>query len=322
MNSSWLRQIASFIKLSTKKYKCYSLPYSRELPKINANEIIKIVIFGFMFTAFLFDVFLSTCRTATFICFSTNLSISTRAISRNWVPTRFYLLTIAPVLLTDVNDFIVIFLHMPNIQWVHIIPYVHLSVIPREIFSMGLLRSNILYCLNIACLIKSYYSQYYFHNSIIFHYSQIYTPMWVTFLRIILSNDIEKNPGGFKNGFFNFCTWNLNSLGKDKFNRVRLLEAHNSIFNYDLISLCETSLNESVELPEPLLENYTFISCNNSNNTKHGGVGLFYKTSLPLKVRNDLSFEESIVVESIFGRKKIFFTVIYRSLSHTCGSTC
>ena len=112
VNSPWLRQIASFIKLSTKKYKCYSLPYSRELPKINANEIIKIVIFGFTFTAFLFYVFLSTCRTATFICFSTNLSISTRAISRNWVPTRFYLLTIAAVLLTDVNDFIVIFLHI------------------------------------------------------------------------------------------------------------------------------------------------------------------------------------------------------------------
>ena len=40
---------------------------------------------------------------------------------------------------------------------------------------------------------------------------------------------------------------------------------------------------------------------------------------LPIKVRNDLSFEESIVVKLKFGRKKIFFTVLYRSpaFNHT-----
>ena len=42
-------------------------------------------------------------------------------------------------------------------------------------------------------------------------------------------------------------------------------------------------------------------------------VGLFFKTSLPVIVRNDLSFDESIVIELKFGRKKIFFTVLYRS---------
>jgi hypothetical protein len=38
-------------------------------------------------------------------------------------------------------------------------------------------------------------------------------------------------------------SWNVISLAKDNFQRVRLIEAHNSIFNYDLISICETSLN-------------------------------------------------------------------------------
>ena len=42
-------------------------------------------------------------------------------------------------------------------------------------------------------------------------------------------------------------------------------------------------------------------------------MGLFYKNYLPVKIRNDLSFEESIVVELKFGRKKIFFTVLNRS---------
>ena len=143
------------------------------------------------------------------------------------------------------------------------------------------------------------------------------TPAWVCFLKILLSHDIEKNPGDFINGFFNFCNWNVNSLSKDNFHRLQLLEAHNSIFNYDLISLCETSLNDSVELPDSLLDDYTFVSSNCPNNSRHGGVGLLYKNSLPLKIRDDIGFDETIVVELKFGRKKIFFTVLYRSPAHT-----
>ena len=105
----------------------------------------------------------------------------------------------------------------------------------------------------------------------------------------------------------------LNSVAKDNFQRVGLIEAHNSFFNYDLISICETSLNDTVEIPEPLLNEYTFVPANNPANKRHGGVGLFYKNSLPVIVRNDLSFDESIVIELKFGRKIIFFTVLYRS---------
>ena len=108
-------------------------------------------------------------------------------------------------------------------------------------------------------------------------------------------------------------TWNLNSLTKDNFNRVQLIEAHNSLFNYDLIAVNETGLNDSIEIPEFLLDNYTFINANNAANQRHGGVGLFYKNSLPLKVRDDLSFAESIVIELKFRRKSIFFTILYRS---------
>ena len=69
--------------------------------------------------------------------------------------------------------------------------------------------------------------------------------------------------------------------------------AHNSIFNYDLISVCETNLDDSVELPETLLKDFAFVPANHHLNIKHGGVGLFYKNSLPVNVRRDLSFDES-----------------------------
>ena len=140
---------------------------------------------------------------------------------------------------------------------------------------------------------------------------------WYFQLVIYLSNDISKNPGPhFQNNFFNFMSWNINSLAKDNFHRVSLKEAHNSCFNYNLISICETSLNDSVRLPETVLDEYTFVPVNNLTNTRRGGVGLFYRNSLPLIIRNDLSFGESIVVEVKFGRKKIFFTVLYRSSAH------
>ena len=49
------------------------------------------------------------------------------------------------------------------------------------------------------------------------------------------------------------------------------------------------------------------------------GWGFFNKNSLPVIVGNVLSFDESIVVELKFGRKKIFFTALYRtpSCNHT-----
>ena len=72
------------------------------------------------------------------------------------------------------------------------------------------------------------------------------------------------------------------------------------------MTLCEISLNDTVEVPDPLLDNYTFVCKNNAANSWHGGVGLLYKNYLPLLVRDDLGFDGTLVVELKFGRKKIF----------------
>ena len=142
---------------------------------------------------------------------------------------------------------------------------------------------------------------------------------------IFLSSDIETNPdpkssgtaapaSGFSNSFFSFCNWNVNTLSKNDFLRVSQLEAHNTFFQYDIISFCETSLNETTKVLENLLKGYQFISSDHPSGDKKGGVGIFYKETLPLKYnRDDLSFEECIVVELRFGRKKICFTVLYRN---------
>ena len=126
-------------------------------------------------------------------------------------------------------------------------------------------------------------------------------PHWLPIILIILSNDVQLNPGPqFQK---NSMSWNVNSLVKDKFQRVRLIEAHNSFFNYDLISICETSLNDTVELPETLFNGYTSVPANNCANIRCGRVGRLYKNSLLVIVREDLSFEDSSVAELKCGRK-------------------
>ena len=99
-----------------------------------------------------------------------------------------------------------------------------------------------------------------------------------------------------------------------------MLEAHNTIFKYDIISLCETSLNDDISVPENALPGYIYYPHNNPDGTKNGGVGIFYKDSLPLRIREDLSFDECLVSELKFGHKKIFFTVLYRNPKHDVSS--
>ena len=149
--------------------------------------------------------------------------------------------------------------------------------------------------------------------------------LWLFALILLLSSDVHPNPGPhitqeFSNGFLSFCNWNLNTLSKDNFCRVSLLEAHNTIFKYDIISLCETSLNDEVQVREGLLPGYQYHPLNHPDGSRNGGVGIFYKESLPLKIRSDLSFDECLVSELNFGRKKIFFTVFYRNPEHKAGS--
>ena len=101
----------------------------------------------------------------------------------------------------------------------------------------------------------------------------------------------------------------LNSVSKDNFQRVRLIETHNTLFSYDIISLCEASQNDSIELPDPL---HNIIS-DNPTNTRHGEVDIFHNNSRPLKERGDLYIDDSIVVELNFGREKGFFTAVSSS---------
>ena len=108
----------------------------------------------------------------------------------------------------------------------------------------------------------------------------------------------------------------MNSISAHDFLRVSLIEAYNSLYNYDLIGIAETHLDDSVDQERLILKGYEFINCDHPLNSKRGGVGLYVKDSLPKKERPDIAtLPESIVCELNLDRKKYFFVVVYRSPS-------
>ena len=134
---------------------------------------------------------------------------------------------------------------------------------------------------------------------------------WLALRAILLSGDVETNPGPET---LDFCTWNLNSIAAHDFLRISLIEAYNSVYNYDLIGIVETHLDSTVDKHRLVLDGYTFIQDNHPQNVKRGDVGLYIKDSLPSKNRSDLvTLPECIVYEIQLNRKKYFFAVIYRS---------
>ena len=73
---------------------------------------------------------------------------------------------------------------------------------------------------------------------------------------------------------FLFVIGTFNTLSKDAFHRVSLIEAHNTTFDYDIISLCETSLNDTIQIPDNILPGYKYYPCNHPDGSRNGGVGM------------------------------------------------
>ena len=197
-------------------------------------------------------VFLHLCTTVRYVAFTTNLTLLRKSKTVSTLTQAYYYCLDLPLKLRKV------------------LSQISFAILSIYLFYLATTPSACILCLLV------------FQNWCL-SLTQI-SPQCLNILLIILSNDVHQNPGSpFHNSFFNFMSWNVNSIAKDDFQRVRLIEAHNSIFNYDLISICETSLNDAIKLPDTLLNDYTFVQSKNPINTRHGGVGLFYKNSLQIK---------------------------------------
>ena len=131
--------------------------------------------------------------------------------------------------------------------------------------------------------------------------------------------DIELNPGPKKlrNRSLSVCHWNLNSLTAHNYSKRTQLKAYTLIYKHDFICLSETYLDSST--PDSLLEidGYNLIRADHPDNIKRGGVCIYYKESLPVRVLSTPYLKEALLLEMTDNNKKIIVSVIYRSPSQS-----
>ena len=145
--------------------------------------------------------------------------------------------------------------------------------------------------------------------------------IWYCKFLLRLSGYIELNRGPKPNSCksFSICHWNLNSITSHNFIKVLLLTAYNSIHKFDIICLSETYLNsETLSNNENLnILGYNLIRADHLSNTKLGGVCIYFKESLPLRLYNVSYLNECICFEIMISNKLCNFISLYRSPSQS-----
>ena len=101
--------------------------------------------------------------------------------------------------------------------------------------------------------------------------------------------------------------WNLNSICAHNFVKLSLLRAYVSVHKFDITCLSETYLDSSIDDVSLEISGYYLIRSDHPSNKKRGGICIYYKNFLPLKVTGVRLLEECIAFDLIIG-KLLHFT--------------
>ena len=141
-------------------------------------------------------------------------------------------------------------------------------------------------------------------------------PLWFYSILITPSGDVETNPGPkrISTETLSFCHWNLNSISSHNYVKISLLKACITVHKFDIICLSGTYLDFSARPDNDNLEieGYDIARAGNPTNTKRGGVCIYYKKCLSLRVLNIIFLNECINFELRIGDKTCNFVVLYR----------
>ena len=75
--------------------------------------------------------------------------------------------------------------------------------------------------------------------------------------RLLLSGDVELNPGPQNNTCLKFFHWNFNSICARGSVKIPLIEAYDSLYKYDIIAISESMLDSSDINEEICIEGYS-----------------------------------------------------------------
>ena len=101
--------------------------------------------------------------------------------------------------------------------------------------------------------------------------------------------------------------------------KLSVLKAYIADYKFDIVFISETYLDSSIISDDGNLEilGYNLIRLDHSSNSKRGGVYIYYKSALPLRVLNIHYLQEFISFELKIGDKLCNFIFLYRSPSQT-----
>ena len=128
---------------------------------------------------------------------------------------------------------------------------------------------------------------------------------WLYILLITICGDAELNPGPKRNAAqtLSVCHWNLNSICAYNFAKLSPLRAYVSVHKFDIICLSETYLDSSIDDESLEISGYYLIRSDHPSNKKRGGICIYYKYLLPLKVNGVRLLEECIAFDLIISNK-------------------
>ena len=119
--------------------------------------------------------------------------------------------------------------------------------------------------------------------------------------------------------------WNLDSLLARGFSRIPVIESLQTVHNFDLLAICESSLSTRIPNDKIFIHGFSPdpFRADKPLYAHNGSVCLYYKENISLKRRTDLELlAETIVVElSKKNNKKLFFTVSYRHPNQSLDET-
>ena len=105
------------------------------------------------------------------------------------------------------------------------------------------------------------------------------------------------------------------SISAHNFAKVKLLKAYLAVHKFDIVCLSETYLNSSFPFDDDNLyiPGYIMIRADHPANSKRGGVCMYYKNCLSLKVLDIRFLHETIDFELRIGDRLCSFISLYRS---------
>ena len=143
----------------------------------------------------------------------------------------------------------------------------------------------------------------------------------ITVFLLFLSccGDTEENPGP-KYLSLIFCHWNLNGLTAHDSTKISLLQAYITQHNYGIICLTETSLNSSIlnDGNRFTIDGDNLTRSDHPNDSKKGGVCIYYKEHIPLILRDDdINTSDNWLVTEIRSRNEncYFYLLLPKSKS-------